>query len=1195
MAEKNTILPGGAEQLVLNMGESEREKIKSLRSLREAFGDFKSGLSNLVESHDDRLSPLRDEYEGISSRMLDAREMSVDEMSELTKELKKKSEVIEKVARKEKDEDDARKAREDLKGTAENVRGAKMAFRTLETQFNALKGLADGDELERARRRYENLEERHLNLDEMTGEEAGSLRDDIVETGDDFEALVQDIKSRPGPEPSIRSKRFENAENNLNKSIGDLDAQVSAFEALIEDSPIVRRFKAGEDVLGRDANRLLRRADKEREMYDGYADRVADFDDAGRTEETINAMRDLENEIDEQSERMQGEIDDIRKTQETVSSHEVTTQVTENSIQKLEEAVNNFNFANMTNDAAIGEVNAMHRTLNGFKREFRDIRKSGATSLAQEDLRDLDRRIGMELDRVRGKLGVVAEEEVRISDPMRSRLEALMNDGELVRRVAQETVEEKGVARFEDASDKEKLLMLLGENVNRSRRDYTEKRYEKNQVLKKMKRLFGSVTGLGQKMGEFGVELDNSDRIYKDARNEYKNAILDLEGVKDEKEIEILLRHFMVSERLSFERVMSEVRMERNPIFEKSKQVLLGAAERYRKIRNVPSEQISRLTGSTWLGLGLGYFLSARGFSEASSHVPVVKEFATVLSVVGFKKMLEANAEIRKQKKADKIIGKRARDISTFERVGRMEEILRNQLENVNEKLAGQIQSEERWRKFRSVLAVGAGAGMYFGGSWMGDRISDAVEKVIEIFSEDEFVPGTYPAYQDVESPSEWGGDIFDLSGDEEELPGGVRSMEMSGGEPGILTVDDEPELTVESSEVNIVELQGKNTDEVVGHLLADHPLKDPVSKAYEMTVSGFGIDPDGEANLIGAIESGEVPAIVEFQNQLVDNLRSGVGEYFESNDLSLSRELTGEEMLTIFDRYDLNMETVEVGGKEITVEEAVLNPIEVEKMIIAAKEADVPAGPAVEPGATGEVPPEPASPETSLEDAEVVSDENRGMEIAYRLRMSPGQYADYNDKTVEQIMGEAEIRSSGIRLRLAELLKGLEGKVEFTENDTLRDVFSKCDPEYIASVESIGDESFTRSLADYKLESSAREVLEIKSELSLDSEDTWKSEALGSADSKIVDKFHEKVVALNPEYEAAEKMTIKDWAINTTWKSIDNGQHSEIRRLLSEAVEEVAAEEAAAEEAAKKAAAEEAAKKEAAETRRRGPAISTF
>ncbi|MGW8184593.1 MAG: hypothetical protein ACWGHO_00600 [Candidatus Moraniibacteriota bacterium] len=112
-------------------------------------------------------------------------------------------------------------------------------------------------------------------------------------------------------------------------------------------------------------------------------------------------------------------------------------------------------------------------------------------------------------------------------------------------------LEFEGLEKDQYDKAREQKLILLGEKVRNSRLLYLKKEYDVNKISAKMKRFFSGIKKLN---------LGNAEEEVQELRNEYRlsltafsDAIVDIEGITDKEEQEIMLNYLGVSEALNLQ------------------------------------------------------------------------------------------------------------------------------------------------------------------------------------------------------------------------------------------------------------------------------------------------------------------------------------------------------------------------------------------------------------------------------------------------------------------------------------------------------------------------------------------------------------------------------------------------------------------------------------------------------------------
>ncbi len=273
--------------------------------------------------------------------------------------------------------------------------------------------------------------------------------------------------------------------------------------------------------------------------------------------------------------------------------------------------------------------------------------------------------------------------------------------------------EESGESSYEKADTGDKILMILGKKANLDRRNYLEKDYEMDKNLGGIKRFFGRVIKTDKYEEEIAIHKD----AYEKSREEYKDALLKFQGISDKGDAEIIARDFQINEQLRWRSDKIDVAMENSPIYEKFKGYSLDMINRYRKLRGIPGEKISKLTGSKLIGLSAGAAITGGLISSSGIGAPL-RIFSAAVATVGYKQMLESFAERSRLKKSEKEVK------GAIENFENSYEDFDSWLSEKNKSLHENIQDEKLWRNYRTLIAGGAALGTMFGGSWAGEKIA---------------------------------------------------------------------------------------------------------------------------------------------------------------------------------------------------------------------------------------------------------------------------------------------------------------------------------------------------------------------------------------------------------------------------------------------------------------------------------------
>jgi len=133
-----------------------------------------------------------------------------------------------------------------------------------------------------------------------------------------------------------------------------------------------------------------------------------------------------------------------------------------------------------------------------------------------------------------------------------------------------------------DNFEKEKILEFLAVEVNKKRLAYLQKKYEVNKLTSKIARFFGAENKMKFQNAE--KELDLLKEDYRNSVSEYSDAIVDMEGINDKEEQEIMLNYLNISESLNFQEEELRIKVENDPeLLQKTQGILEKASVGYLK------------------------------------------------------------------------------------------------------------------------------------------------------------------------------------------------------------------------------------------------------------------------------------------------------------------------------------------------------------------------------------------------------------------------------------------------------------------------------------------------------------------------------------------------------------------------------------------------------------------------------------
>ncbi len=471
--------------------------------------------------------------------------------------------------------------------------------------------------------------------------------------------------------------------------------------------------------------------------------------DSEKREISLNALEDLldnfENKISAENFQDLGEeirasahqafddfsrkLEEIKKSKKSVSEIDEVFTDSIKEIRKLDELEKNYFNKNNKNktkkkvDLEEKEEDAKVRADKHRDEYFKEMgwgKKSSNEKVDEELAGDLE---------LADKFAKESDDEKHFVDQkLERKLEEILKDNpEIEKEVVRKTLDAGTRETAYDKADlKDKILMLLGEHSNQARQKYLEKDYDMDRRLGGMKRFFGKTF----KIGNFEEEINSYKENYEIAREKYKNAILELEGLGDREEAEILVRDFQISEQLRWRNDSLDIAIENNPIYENSKKFLLGAVNKYREMRKWPGDKISELFGLKGLSKGVGIVSGMLITGKALKEIgmvgnPAYRVFSVAVASVGYKQLLETVTEKKRIKGNEKKVKEVLNTFGAEFEAGKNIDGLSAWLSDKNKSLDKDIQGEKYWKKWRTVMSGGLAMGTFFGGSLLSEKIME--------------------------------------------------------------------------------------------------------------------------------------------------------------------------------------------------------------------------------------------------------------------------------------------------------------------------------------------------------------------------------------------------------------------------------------------------------------------------------------
>jgi len=499
---------------------------------------------------------------------------------------------------------------------------------------------------------------------------------------------------------------------------------------------------------------------------------------------------------------------------------------------------------------------------------------------------------------------------------------------------------------YDKADLKDKVLMLLGEKSNQTRKKYLQKDYDMDRKLGNLKRFFGKTF----KINNFERELEEYKKEYEASREEYKNAMIKLDSVGDREEAEILAYDFQISEQLRWRSDRLDIAMENNPIYENFKKFLVGAVNKYREMRKWPGDKISELFGFKGLSKGIGIVSGMLITGKALKEIgmvgnPAYKVFSVAVGAVGAKQMLEVLAEKKRIKKNEKKIKEAVNKFGADFEAGKNIDVFSEWLSEKNKSLDKEIQNEKYWRNWRTIMSVGVALGAVVGGDFLSGH-NETVEDVSVKVSDHPANINNVSRVVSADNANVHTGVNTNLLKQNAEKVFGNQRIEMSeevAKTPNIDKMIKQPEIAepIEALEFNnSAETpeapEMSDDDHEVIHIKADEKAGESVIQSSSPANNNENYVEKREGMSDGKMRDISNPNIEQHRNitgsemQIAHGLGFSPEVYAKMNDLPI-KEMGGNKMQSFF-RKVAEMSNIDFNPSETTVKEF-LRQVDIDKL----------------------------------------------------------------------------------------------------------------------------------------------------------------------------------------------------------------------------------------------------------------------
>ena len=245
----------------------------------------------------------------------------------------------------------------------------------------------------------------------------------------------------------------------------------------------------------------------------------------------------------------------------------------------------------------------------------------------------------------------------------------------------------KEVQERKDVLANERIIPLADE-LKKAREEYVKMEDDINIKISKLKNFFKNFINVDQSY-QIEEELVAYKSRYEEALKKYTDAIVDMEGIDDAEEREIMLRYAEFGEKLQLKISREDLRAEKNPLMAKFKEVFKSGGDKfldkYAQILSKPREWITGKTDSKILGLGGGMITVGGAMSFAANFVPglnvATRGLGIALATKGFSQRAEKKAEMEKEKIFEAKVEELERMVANIDGANsNLDEVLKNEL-----------------------------------------------------------------------------------------------------------------------------------------------------------------------------------------------------------------------------------------------------------------------------------------------------------------------------------------------------------------------------------------------------------------------------------------------------------------------------------------------------------------------------------
>ncbi|MEF3691851.1 MAG: hypothetical protein V3574_02210 [Candidatus Moraniibacteriota bacterium] len=293
---------------------------------------------------------------------------------------------------------------------------------------------------------------------------------------------------------------------------------------------------------------------------------------------------------------------------------------------------------------------------------------------------------------------------------------------------------------------KERILTVLSRQLQEERDKYLKKEDEVGVKISRLKNFFRNFASF-DKDYQIEKELEIYKENYERALKNYMEAIVELEGIEDDQEAEIMYRHAKFGETLNLMSAKEDLKFQKHPLWESMKRDLsvgtLDLVDKYSELLGRPKNWIMEKTSSKALGFGGGLVAVGGAMSFLASNLPGIRGLTVSMGIAvaskGSYKRAEAKNVIEKEKglkSGSEELMRRVTDLQGKIDQELIKRELNISLENVPESARKEIRDYYKRLGSSFVKGLALGAGTYFGGQYLRESglLGEGIEATKKFF-----------------------------------------------------------------------------------------------------------------------------------------------------------------------------------------------------------------------------------------------------------------------------------------------------------------------------------------------------------------------------------------------------------------------------------------------------------------------------